>query len=107
MFEVRQKIIVEVYSYNQLLGEASATVGEIFNARKLGVAKDIEMREQKVGSMNLRGEKVERGSCKYVEFGVAGRNIDVGSFFFCFGERGCQWKLYKVKAGEEYLLYES
>jgi hypothetical protein len=66
MFEVRQKIIVEVYSHSQLLGEAAGTVGEIFNARKLGVAKDIESKGQKVGSMNLRGEKVERGTCKYV-----------------------------------------
>lgn len=51
MFEVRQNIIVEVYSYNQLLGEATGTVGEIFNARKLGVRKEIERKGQKVGSM--------------------------------------------------------
>lgn len=40
VFEVRQKIIVEVYTAGrQLLGEGSATVGEIFNARKMGVEK--------------------------------------------------------------------
>lgn len=35
------------------------------------------------------------------------RNVDVGSAFLCFGESGCQWKLYKIKRNSEYLLYES
>lgn len=38
---------------------------------------------------------------------MVGRNIDVGSYFLCFGYGGSHWKLYKVKNGEEYLLYES
>jgi hypothetical protein len=36
--------VVEIYSassYRELLGEASATVGEIFNARNKGMEKDI------------------------------------------------------------------
>jgi hypothetical protein len=88
-----------------MLGESSATVGEIFNARNKGIEKDIEIQGDKIGLMNFKGEKVERGSNKYVEFSMVARNIEVGSYFLCFGEAGCHWKLYKVKNGEEYLLY--
>jgi hypothetical protein len=33
--------------------------------------------------------------------------VDVGSAFLCFGTGSCNWRLYKNKGGEEYLLYES
>jgi hypothetical protein len=82
-------------------------VGEIFNARNKGIDKEIEAGGARIGVMNFRGEKVERGTSKYVEFTLFGRNIDVGSYFLCFGDGGCRWKLYKIKNNEEYLLYES
>jgi hypothetical protein len=57
--------------------------------------------------MLLKCEKVDRGTSRYVEFTLSTRNLDVGSAFLCFGEGGAQWKLYKIKNNEEYLLYES
>lgn len=60
-----------------------------------------------MGVLNFRAEKMERGSSKFVEFTLSARNIDVGSYFLCFGEGGCHWKLYKAKNDGEYLLYES
>jgi hypothetical protein len=42
-----------------------------------------------------------------VEFALVSRNVDVGSYFLCFGTGTCHWRLYKVKGGEQYLLYES
>ena len=89
----------------QVIGSVNATVGEIFNGRDAGVKKDFEGGQG--GQMILRGEKVEQGTSKFVEWDLVGRNIDVGSAFLCFGESGCQWKLYKIKRESEYLLYES
>jgi hypothetical protein len=60
--------------------------------------------------MLLKCEKVDRGTSRYVEFTLATRNLDVGSaclWFRDFREGGAQWKLYKIKNNEEYLLYES
>jgi hypothetical protein len=90
-----------------LLGEASATVGEIFNGRAKGVEKNIELQGTKRGVLAFKGEKVERGTNKYVEFTLNSRNVDVGSFFLCFGTGGCHWKMYKLKNNEEFILYES
>lgn len=50
---------------------------------------------------------MERGSNKYIEFSLASRNVDVGSFFLCFGSGTARWRLYKLKGNEEFLLYES
>jgi hypothetical protein len=94
-------------SQRQLLGEASATVGEIFNGRSKGVEKPVEQGGAKRGALIFKGEKVERGSSKYVEFVLNSRNVDVGSYFLCFGSGTTHWRLYKSKGGEEYLLYES
>ena len=46
--------------------------------------------------MNFRGEKVERGTNKYVQFTLNARNIDVGSSFLCFGNGRSHWRLFKV-----------
>jgi hypothetical protein len=82
-------------------------VGEIFSARNQGCEKKISAFGKEIGLMNLRGEKVEKGSSKYVEFVMTARNVDVGYSFLCFGEGGCHWKLYKIKNGSDYLLHES
>lgn len=94
-------------NHKEVLGESSATVGEIFSARNKGIDKAIERGGDRIGTLNFKGEKIERGTNKYVEFNLFGRNLDVGSYFLCFGEGGAHWKLYKVKNNEEYLLYES
>ena len=52
----------------QLGGVTEATVGEIFNGRNKGIAKDIKLQGNEAGLIFLRCEKVERGSNKYVEF---------------------------------------
>jgi hypothetical protein len=57
--------------------------------------------------MLLKCEKVDRGTSRYAEFTLATKNLDVGSACLCFGEGRAQWKLYKIKNNEEYLLYES
>lgn len=42
-----------------------------------------------------------------MEFSLTVRNLDVGSYFLCFGSGSAHWRLYKSKGSEEYLLYES
>jgi hypothetical protein len=110
-FEYRQKLFIELFEASghakQSIGRVQSTVGEIFNGREKGIVKDIEYNGEKHGDLYLRCEKVERGCQKYVEFDLITRNLDVGAAFLCFGEGGAQWKLYKIKNNEEYLLYES
>ncbi len=57
--------------------------------------------------MIIRIEKVVNEGNNFVQFGIHGINIDVGSWFLCFGSANTFFKIYKVKKEEEFLIYES
>jgi hypothetical protein len=82
-------------------------VGEIFNGRAKGIAKDVTQLGVAQGKMMMRCEAVKRGSTQYSAFDLSTRNLDVGSAFFCFGEGKALWRLYRKRNNEEILIYES
>ena len=58
------------------------------------------------GDLIMKCEKVERGTNKFVEFDVKVHDLP-SQGFFCFFSNTPMIRLYKIKNGSEYLLYES
>ena len=57
--------------------------------------------------MILKGEKIDKGNNKYVEFSLSTQNLDVGGWCCCFGDGSVRWTLNKTINSVEYPLYES
>lgn len=93
-------LTIEVFheaSPPKLIGVVEASVGEIFGARKKGLAREImDTRGKSRGTLMMKCEKVERGTNKYVEFDVRLNDIP-SQGWLCFGGSSPMFRLYKIK----------
>ena len=110
LIPVRQKLLIEVYheaSPPTLVGSVDVTIGEIFGSRSKGLVRDIFDSKDKIrGRMVIKCEKIEKGSNKMMDFNLKAFDLPSSSFF-CFGTDEKFFKIFKIRNGVEYLLYES
>jgi hypothetical protein len=93
----------------KLVGEVETTLGEIFGSTNNGLRKELhDKKGKRGGDIIIKCEKVVQATNNILEFALQGFGLPTTTGFLCFGfGTSSFFRVYRVRMGDQLLIYES